>query len=111
MRMSGRSELDRERFNHGPQFGFVISEVDLVPGADPVRWPEEGHWETTNDDWNKVGGTALTLHGGADKFLAEGWKFLASFGADEVGHSMGDGGHCCVWIHPDGRGGLDVQAH
>ncbi|HVS06116.1 MAG TPA: hypothetical protein VHK65_08100 [Candidatus Dormibacteraeota bacterium] len=49
--------------------------MDLVPGADPVGWPEEGHWETTNDDWNKVGGTALTLQGGADSFWLKDGNF------------------------------------
>jgi len=105
------SELDRERFNLGPQFGFIIYDVDLIPGADPASWPSDGQWEAMQDDWNKVGGTPLTLQGGEEKFLAEGWRFLASFGADYVGHGMGDGAHCCVWIHPDGRGVLDVQGH
>ena len=101
----------RERFRSGPQFGFVISQVDLAPGADPVDWELAEGPDTTNDDWNKVGGTALTLQGGEDRLLDRGWRFLASWDAWRVGREMGDGAHCCVWVHPDGRGLLNVQSH
>jgi hypothetical protein len=101
----------RDRFRSGRQCGFVISEVDLVPGADPANWRLGEPRETTNDDWTKVGGTPLTLQGGEDRLQSRGWKFLASFGAGQVGHEMGDGAHCCIWVHADGRGLLDVQSH
>jgi hypothetical protein len=104
-------ELDRERFRPGPQFGLTITEIDLVAGADPSAWPESGDFSVTADDWNKVGGTPLTLQGGEDRLIADGWRFVASFGAWEVGREMGDVAHCTVWIHPDGRGLLDVQSH
>ena len=99
-----------DRFRPGPQFGFVISEVDLVPGADPINWPS-GQWEVEDDDWNKVGGTPLTLQGGEERLRSRGWKFLASFDAGRVGHEMGDVAHGCIWVHPDGRGILEVQSH
>jgi hypothetical protein len=101
----------RDRFRVGRQYGFVVSEVDLVPGADPVSWPSGEPFEITNDDWNKVGGTPLTLQGGEDRLQSRGWKFLASFDAGWAGHEMGDAAHCCIWLHADGRGFLDVQSH
>jgi PBS lyase HEAT-like repeat-containing protein len=104
-------DLDRDRFLYGPQFGFVITEVDLVAGADPIAWPKDFAFEDTDDDWIKVGGTALTLQGGEEQWMAKGWKFLASFSAGRVGHEMGDVAECGVWVHPDGRGVLDVQSH
>jgi len=101
----------RDRYREGPQCGFVISEVDLVQGADPVNWPSGGSWEMTTDDWNKVGGSPLTLQGGEERLQSRGWKFLASFDAGWIGHEMGDAAHCCIWVHSDGRGLLDVQSH
>lgn len=103
--------VDRDRFLPGPQFGFVITEVDLVAGADPVAWPKGVEFEITDDDWMKVGGTPLTLQGGEEGWVAKGWRFLASFTAWMVGHEMGDVAECYVWVHPDGRGLLDVQSH
>lgn len=104
-------DTQHDRFRPAPQFAFVISEVDLVPGADPVNWPVGEPWEVTNDDWNKVGGTPLTLQGGEELLQSRGWKFLASFDAGRVGHEMGDVAHCCIWVHADGRGLMDVQSH
>lgn len=102
---------ERERLLPGPQFRFIVSEVDLVAGADPEVWPRDTYFETTNDDWNKVGGTPLTLQQGEGYFTERGWRFLASFGAEEVGNEMGDAAHCSVWVHPDGRGALAVDSH
>lgn len=99
------------RFAPGPQFGFVTTEVDLVPGADPIAWPREVEFEYTNEDWMKVAGTPMTLQGGEEQWIAKGWKFLASFGAGTIGHEMGDVAECYVWVHPDGRGTLDIQGH
>lgn len=100
-----------DRFKPGPQFGFVITQVDLVPGADPIDYTQVAANATTHDDWNKVGGTALSLQGGHQQRLSEGWRFLASWDAWAVGHEMGDVAHCCVWVKPDGRGLLDVDGH
>lgn len=101
---------DRQRFRSGPQFGFVITEIDLVPGADPREWPRESFaWAA--DDFQKIGGTPLTLQGGEDQLLADGWRFIACFTPGLVGHEMGDSAECYVWVHPDGRGLLDVHSH
>lgn len=100
-----------DRFKANPQFGFIISEVDLVPGADPANWRHDGGSETTSDDWNKVGGTPVTLQGGEEELVSAGWKFVASWDASWVGREMGDAAECYVWVHPDGRGMLDVQSH
>ena len=100
-----------DRFRPGPQFGFVITHVELVPGADPVDYMRARGTDTTQDDWNKVGGTPLMLQGGEEQRLSEGWRFLASWDAWAIGHEMGDAAHCCAWVHPDGRGLLDVHSH
>jgi hypothetical protein len=104
-------ERDKGRFLPGPQFGFVTTEVDLEPGADPVAWPKTESFRTTGGDWNKVGGAPMTIQGGEEEWIAKGWKFLASFGAGWIGHEMGDVAECYVWVHPDGRGLLHVQGH
>jgi hypothetical protein len=83
--------------------------VDLVPGTDPVVWPRDASYKVELDDWTKVGGTPLQQ--GEGDLIERGWKFLAEFGAGEVGHEMGDGAHCYVWVHPDGRGTLEVDGH
>lgn len=105
------SDPQLDRFKANPQYGFITSEVDLVPGADPAEWPRDGGSETTSDDCNKVGGTPLTLQGGEEQFVSAGWKFLASWDAWRVGREMGDAAECYVWAHPDGRGLLDVHSH
>src|SRR5260370_29545448 len=53
----------RDRYREGPQCGFVISEVDLVQGADPVEWPSGGGRVVTIGDLRKVGGGPPTPQG------------------------------------------------
>lgn len=96
-------------FNPPVHRRIVSRTASLRPKLQTPSSARDLHTAVPDAWWNKVGGGPIWLQG--DETPGSQWRFLFQFGAEHVGHELGDAAECYGFVREDGRGTFLWQCH